>query len=149
MPSCHLRMKPEQNKECQKALWCYGRLWTYLTHKVPSKFVVDDNLNLFFLFSEKISLDISCELSAWQMINMKYWDLFSLANKKIVKTVAGFALGFFFFFSFATIFTNLIFFLAIFFNFEPDFQPNFGHFLPKNYLIRKKVFIYWFLYWQQ
>ena len=45
-------------------------------------------------------------------------------------------------FSFATIFANLIFFCAIFFNFEPDFEPNFGHFSPKNYLVRKKVFIY-------
>ena len=48
-------------------------------------------------------------------------------------------------FSFATIFANLIFLCAIFFNFEPDFEPNFGHFSPKNYLVRKKVFIYWFL----
>ena len=29
-------------------------------------------------------------------------------------------------------------FCAIFFNFEPDFEPNFGHFSPKNYLVRKK-----------
>ena len=42
------------------------------------------------------------------------------------------------FFPFATIFANLIFFCAIFFNFEPDFEPNFGHFSPKNYLVRKK-----------
>ena len=42
------------------------------------------------------------------------------------------------FFSFATIFANLIFFCAIFFNFEPDFELNFGHFSPNNYLVRKK-----------
>ena len=34
----------------------------------------------FFYFSEKTSLDISCELSAWQMIHMKCQDLFSLKN---------------------------------------------------------------------
>ena len=44
--------------------------------------MVDDNLNLFFLFSEKTSLDISYELSAWQTIHMKCLDLFSLENKK-------------------------------------------------------------------
>ena len=55
--------------------------------KCKAKFGVDDNLNLFFLFSEKTSLDISCELSAWQTIHMKCQNLFSLANKKIVKTV--------------------------------------------------------------
>ena len=50
--------------------------------------MVDDNLNLFFLFSEKTSVDISCELSA-KMIHMKCQDLFSVANKKkkIVKIV--------------------------------------------------------------
>ena len=35
-----------------------------------------------FYFSEKTSLDISCELSAWQTIHMKYQDLFSSENKK-------------------------------------------------------------------
>ena len=30
----------------------------------------------------KTSLDISCELSAWQTIQMKCQDLFSLKNKK-------------------------------------------------------------------
>ena len=33
-------------------------------------------------FSEKTSLDISCESSAWQTIHMKCQDLFSLNNKK-------------------------------------------------------------------
>ena len=35
-----------------------------------------------FRFSDKTSLDISCESSAWQMIHMKCQDLFSLKNKK-------------------------------------------------------------------
>ena len=39
----------------------------------------------FFYFSEKTSLDISCELSAWQTIHMKYQDLFSLKNKKKIE----------------------------------------------------------------
>ena len=38
--------------------------------------------NSFFYFSEKTSLDISCESSAWQMIHMKCQDLFSLNFKK-------------------------------------------------------------------
>ena len=37
---------------------------------------------IYFLFSEKISLDISYESSAWQMIHMKCQDLFSLKKKK-------------------------------------------------------------------
>ena len=49
--------------------------------KCQAKFVVDDNLNLFSLFSEKTSVDILCELSA-KMIHMKCQDLFSVANKK-------------------------------------------------------------------
>ena len=50
--------------------------------------MVDINLNLFSLFSEKTSVDISCELSAWQKIHMKSQDLSSVANKKkIVKVV--------------------------------------------------------------
>ena len=43
--------------------------------------MVDDNLNLFSLFSEKTSVDISCELSA-KTIHMKCQDLFSVINKK-------------------------------------------------------------------
>ena len=35
----------------------------------------------FFNFSEKTSLDISCESSAWQTIHMKCQDLFSLKIK--------------------------------------------------------------------
>ena len=43
--------------------------------------MVDDNLYLFSLFSEKTSVDISCELSA-KMIHMKCQDMFSVANKR-------------------------------------------------------------------
>ena len=35
-----------------------------------------------FYFSEKTSLDISCESSAWQSIHMKCQDLFSLKKKE-------------------------------------------------------------------
>ena len=37
---------------------------------------------MYIYFSEKTSLDISCGLSAKQMIHMKCQDLFSLKNKK-------------------------------------------------------------------
>ena len=37
---------------------------------------------VFYYFSEKTSLDISCESSAWQTICMKCQDLFSLKKKK-------------------------------------------------------------------
>ena len=40
-----------------------------------------------FYFSEKTSLDISCESTAWQMIHMKYQDMFSSENKKKIKIV--------------------------------------------------------------
>ena len=39
------------------------------------------------------------------------------------------------FFFFHHHFRQFDFFCAIFFNFEPDFEPNFGHFSPKNYLV--------------
>ena len=50
--------------------------------KCQAKFVVDGSLIYFFLFLETISLDISCESSAWLTIHMKYQDLFSLTDKK-------------------------------------------------------------------
>ena len=54
-----------------------------LTLKAPITTAADDNFVLFFFyFSEKTSLDISCESSAWQMIHMKCQDLFSLKKKK-------------------------------------------------------------------
>ena len=53
-----------------------------LTLKAPVTTAADDNLLYIFYFSEKTSHDISCELPAWQMIHMKYQDLFSLKNKK-------------------------------------------------------------------
>ena len=43
-------------------------------NKVPSKIIADDIL----IFSRKISLDVSCELFAKQMIHMKCCTLFSL-----------------------------------------------------------------------
>ena len=53
---------------------------------LKAKFIADDIL-FFFYLSEKISLDISCESSAWQTIHMKYPDLFSLKNKKKIKKI--------------------------------------------------------------
>ena len=53
--------------------------------KRQAKFVADNiQKKIFFFFSEKTSLDISCELSAKQTIHMKCQDLFSLKNKKNV-----------------------------------------------------------------
>ena len=52
---------------------------TGLTLKAP--ITTADN-NFFYYFSEKTSLDISFESSAWQMIHMKCQDLFSLKNNK-------------------------------------------------------------------
>ena len=49
------------------------------TNKICSK---RHSIFYFIYFSEKTSLDISCESSAWQMIHMKCQDLFSLKNKK-------------------------------------------------------------------
>ena len=43
-----------------------------------SRFVADEILKFDCYFSEKIRLDISCELSARQMIHMKYQALSSL-----------------------------------------------------------------------
>ena len=40
---------------------------------------------IFFFFSGKTSLDISCELSAWQTIHMKCEDLLSLKKNKKIK----------------------------------------------------------------
>ena len=37
---------------------------------------------MIFFFSEKISLDISCESFAWQTIDMKYQDFFLQKIKK-------------------------------------------------------------------
>ena len=54
-----------------------------LTRKAPSKICSRQHSKIFiFLFSEKTSLDISCESSAWQMIHMKCQDLFSSLKKK-------------------------------------------------------------------
>ena len=53
-----------------------------LTIKAPITTVADDIQNFFFYFSEKTSLDIPCESSAWQMIHKECQDLFSLKKKK-------------------------------------------------------------------
>ena len=53
-----------------------------LTLKAPVTTAADDNFFNFFYFTEKTSLVISCESSAWQMIHMKCQDLFSLKKKK-------------------------------------------------------------------
>ena len=58
-----------------------GNKIVLLTLKAPSKIVAND-IQIFFFFSEKTSLDISCESSAKQTIYMKCQDLFSLKNKK-------------------------------------------------------------------
>ena len=57
----------------------------FLTLKVPITTAADDNFFFFFFFyfSEKTSLEISCESSTWQMIHMKCQNLFSLKKKKI------------------------------------------------------------------
>ena len=69
-----------------------------LTLKAPITTAADDNFFIyFFYFSEKTSLDISCESSAWQMIHMKCQDLFSLKNKKKIfrmLSATNFAWGF-------------------------------------------------------
>ena len=61
-----------------------------LTLKVPITTAADDNFFyfIFFYFSEKTSLDISCESSAWQTIHLKCQDLFSLKNKKKIMSSA-------------------------------------------------------------
>ena len=56
-----------------------------LTLKVPSIYCSRQQLKKCFYFSEKTSLDISCESSAKQTIGMKCQDLFSLKNKKKIK----------------------------------------------------------------
>ena len=52
---------------------------------MPITTAANDNFSFFFLYSEKTSLDISCESSAWQTIHLKCQDLFSLKNKKTKK----------------------------------------------------------------
>ena len=50
---------------------------------MQSKIVEGNILKKFFIiFFEKIRIGISCELSAWQTIHMKYQALFSMKNKK-------------------------------------------------------------------
>ena len=52
-----------------------------LSLKAPSK-ICNRRHSIFFFFSEKTSLDISCESPAKQTIHMKCQYLFFLKNKK-------------------------------------------------------------------
>ena len=57
--------------------------------------------NIFHCFSEKISLDVSSESSAWQRIHMKHQALFSSkdkSKKNKMSSAAFFSFSFFFFF---------------------------------------------------
>ena len=64
----------------------HGCLTLKATRKICSRRHSD-----FFFFSEKTSLEISCESSAKQTIHMKYQDLFSLKNKKKRKILSSVA----------------------------------------------------------
>ena len=58
---------------------------SYLTLKAPNKIAADDTFIYFifyFYLLKKIRLDVSCESSAWQRIQMKYQVLFSLKNNE-------------------------------------------------------------------
>ena len=65
----------------------------HLTLKAPITTAADEVFLFCFLFvflfyfSEKTSLEISCESSTWQMIHMKCQDLFSLKNLKKKKKI--------------------------------------------------------------
>ena len=54
--------------------------------KAPSKICNRRHSEIcIFYVSEKTSLEISCELSAWQMIHMKCQDMFFFSEKKTKK----------------------------------------------------------------
>ena len=57
------------------------------------KIFVADNILISFFFSEKISLDISCDSSARQMFHMKCEDLFFFEKKKIKMLSAAVVIG--------------------------------------------------------
>ena len=87
MPSliCKVAYDLHDTLRCQKLVIC-------LTLKAPVTTAADDNFFyiFFFYFSEKTSLDISCESSAWQMIHMKCQLVFSekiKKNKKISNVI--------------------------------------------------------------
>ena len=70
---------------CMFVTWRKMLIWRPLsTLKVPSKICSRRHSRFFCccFFSEKTSLEISCESSAKQMIHMKCQDLFSLGKKK-------------------------------------------------------------------
>ena len=59
----------------------YPKYLDTLTLKAPSEICSRQHSKIFtFYFSEKTSLDISCESSTWQKIHMKCQDLFSSEN---------------------------------------------------------------------
>ena len=74
----------KENADCEKLL--YIQLQKHITKnnilKRQAKFVADDIQIFFDYFSEKTSLDISCESSAKQMIHMKCRLVFSEKKKK-------------------------------------------------------------------
>ena len=55
----------------------------YVSHNIKMIITTTAKGTSFFLFSEKIRLDNSCESSAWQMIHMKCQVLSYLKNSKI------------------------------------------------------------------
>ena len=55
---------------------------SFLTLKAPITTTADDTFVFYFYVLKKIKLDVSCESSARQRINMKYQVLFSLKNNE-------------------------------------------------------------------
>ena len=54
-----------------------------LSLEAPIKIAADDTIIIFYFYlSKKIRLDVSCESSAVQRIQMKYQVLFSLKNNE-------------------------------------------------------------------
>ena len=88
--NCFLQFKPFLDAS---AVGSKMDFLTMLTLKAPSKICSRQHSKIFILyFSEKTSLDISCESSAWQTIHMKCQDFFSSENKKkIIKIVVCFS----------------------------------------------------------
>ena len=54
----------------------------FLIFKAPITTAADNFFFFFFFIFQRKQVDISYELSAWQMIHMKCQDLFSLTSKK-------------------------------------------------------------------
>ena len=64
-----------------RKMWSVAVVISALTLKAP----ITTAFFFFFYFSEKTSLEVSCESSAWQTIHMKCQDLFSLKNIKKIE----------------------------------------------------------------